>query len=202
MIKYIFGCGTGRCGTVSFSKFLNNQAGCISTHEQFPILDISSWGNTKPNLAKIESFDADVKSDVALWWIYFVDELIERYGEEVKFVCLERDKESMVKSYMKKTNRHTNISKTTPTEHWRDVEGSTDTWDVCYPNFDVETKLESVECYWEKYHELSEHYTQKYPDQFKKISMLDLNDEQKMNEVGEWLGFESVVFKKFHTNKG
>tara|TARA_R110002020_G_scaffold457122_1_gene673923 strand:+ start:1759 stop:2382 length:624 start_codon:yes stop_codon:yes gene_type:complete len=205
----IIGLGTGRCGSMSLSHLLNAQTGCGCTHEmtydfkKFIVqpLDINNPEMADIYLDNINSRTLPIKADISLWWLNFVDQIVDKYKDDVKFICLRRDKEQTVNSYVKKMN----INGTNGMNHVQDHDGSfyaKNPWDASYPNFEADSLPEALGLYWEDYYKRSEEFTKKYPNQFKLVDMLDLNDKDKVLDLLNFCEIPNpnVVIKQ--SNKG
>lgn len=205
----VIGLGTGRCGSMSLSHLLNAQDGCACTHEmtydsyKFIVqpLDINNQIQADAYLDKINSRTLPVKADVSLWWLNFVDHIVNKYKTNVKFVCLRRDRTETVNSYLKKMN----INGPNGMNHMQEHDGSfyaKNPWDKAYPKFEADNIRDAVGLYWDDYYKRAEEYVNKYPNQFKLIEMQDLNDEEKVLEILNFCNINNpkVVFKQ--SNKG
>jgi hypothetical protein len=192
MKSYIFGLGTGRCGTHSLQMLLNSQQDTSITHEMFdsPSLKWSfdEFLYTK-NLDLMKNRSNHFIGDVGFYWLPYVEELIGHYG--AKFIVLQRDRESTVKSYLKKTKGR---------NHWQthnNNEYRKDKWDICYPKFECSSKKEAIGLYWDLYYDTVHSLMTLYPENFKLYSMQDLNNEGAMIEMLEWLGFSHPKYINF-----
>lgn len=101
MAKLVFGLGTGRCGTRSLTKLLNEQPDITAVHEgNFPL-----W---KPNndraLAWLKKLLKEsltpITGDIAYYWLSYIGPILEIYPD-TKFICLERPKKEVIASYTK-----------------------------------------------------------------------------------------------------
>src|SRR5882672_2759331 len=119
----VIGLGTGRSGTASLAKLLNAQHDALCFHEMNPssvrftgtprpILDGGDPSMVTVDLSRrvsAEAYDSlrrmkrvKLIGDIALYYLTYV-EAIARHNPNVRFICLRRDVESTVKSWMKKT---------------------------------------------------------------------------------------------------
>lgn len=109
----IIGLGTGRCGSLSLSYFLNNQPGIKVLHEgainyqAHPL----KWYNDHENVWKwIENLDKLSDSnqyfgDIGMYFLPYVAFLIEKFPRS-KFICLKREREAVIHSYLQWTQDH------------------------------------------------------------------------------------------------
>jgi len=89
----IIGLGTGRCGTRSMAKFLTKH-GIDATHEKYRL----NWNPEKQK--NIEGILDRFKPDVAYYWLPYVEKVIEKYPD-AKFICFKRDRNLVIKSYLR-----------------------------------------------------------------------------------------------------
>ena len=189
----IIGMGTGRCGTVSLSKILNNQKDSLFTHE-FTSKPVDWSGPSPlpemfvPHILSGKSFVGDVSSV----HLSFVDDYIQN-GTDTKFIILKRNREEVIQSFMKKTKDR---------NHWMEHDGSKwrkNKWDKMFPKFKSNSKEEAIGKYYDYYY----NECLKIPSSIKYLmNMEDLNDESKVLDMLRWCGFPEPKFKKFHSNKG
>lgn len=193
--KYIFGLGTGRCGTVSLTSLLNLQDSSCFSHEMGskPYL---SWEKERlkifNHLNLLIRNDKKFSGDVAFFLLPYVEDII-KFLPNSKFIILQRDKESTINSYMKKTiNRN----------HWMDHDGRKwrkNIWDRCYPKFSCNSKEEALEKYYDLYYDECKMIPQ---DKCFWMETSELNDENTCLNMLEWCGFEEPQYIKFKKNKG
>lgn len=169
----VFGIGTGRCGTESLATLLNQQKRSRVTHERYrwrlawehSESQVDSILNKEP--AKSERA-SDLYGDVAYSWLPYID-LIMRFNPEAKVICLKRDKDATVNSWLK-----------TPYNHWQKHDGneySFGHWSRCFPKFDsCFSRKQAIEFYWELYYAKAAGYQEKYPQNFKIFSIEALNN--------------------------
>ena len=109
--QLIISIGTGRCGSVSLSKFLSAQEYVSVLHEgrldSHKIRKLIKWGNDEKNLFEwlefLLSLDGNkFVGDTGMYYLPYIEQIIEKYPQ-VKIIVMERDKEEVVKSYIKKT---------------------------------------------------------------------------------------------------
>ena len=153
--KVILGIGTGRCGTVSLSDLLNKQENASFSHELKIKIETNTDYNTPLHWEydenainnawkSIQNYSGDFVGDVSMFWLPYLEELFAK-SVNLQVICLQRDKEGVVKSYLKKTEGR---------NHWMKHDGKE--WDFCpwdksYPNFDTTSKEEALNLYWEYY---------------------------------------------------
>lgn len=146
--KTIFiGCGTGRCGTTSLKNLVNGCTDVICEHERRPLLP---WEfNENRFLQRMKWFSessASLTGDVAHYYLPYLEKCVQTF-EDVKIICLERDRQDVIESFMWKT-------------HWRNSwthhDGSywviDPVWDSTFPKYDISDKAEAIGKYWDEYH--------------------------------------------------
>ncbi|MDX1641754.1 MAG: sulfotransferase [Balneolaceae bacterium] len=199
MKKIVFGIGTGRCGTVSLCKLLNTQKNANITHEDKEELP---WEFSKEiidrKLNNIRGRNGKYVGDIAFYYLPYVEYIIEKIPS-VKFICLERKKEEVVKSYMKKTWGR---------NHWVNHKGirwrKDPKWDKCYPKYDVLFKKSALRKYWDDYHQKSLQLEQLYPKNFKLMNMrFALNTREGVLELLKFIQItdnDIIVEKRIKAN--
>ena len=175
--KIIIGLGSGRCGTKSLAYLLNKQSGVTCTHEVFRL----PWEFKETKIRNIHSLFSkkrkDVVGDVAFYYLNYVKYLINQYPN-IKFICLKRDRDETIKSY---------IEKTFYKDHWRNFnvkkkEGyGYSVWDKCYPTYsDIVDKGQAIAQYYDDYYLKAEELQADYPEKF-----LLLNTEDAFTSDGQ-----------------
>jgi hypothetical protein len=206
----IIGLGTGRCGSMSLAHLLNDQKGCACTHEMtfdyrklmVTPLDITNTEQADKYLESINRRMLPIKADISLWWLWFVDHIVDKYGEDVRFLCLKRDRIETQNSYNKKFNNNGKPPGINPLQEHDGTEYRKDAWDKSYPKYLTDTRFEAIGLYWDDYYKRADEFEKKYPNQFKIVNLQDLNDYEKISEILEFCNIEApdLVIKK--SNKG
>jgi len=206
--KLVFGLGTGRCGTVSLSVILNTSKDSFIAHE-----GANTYRKNRPysklpwdkdlsllhaNLDKILNQNQSIVGDVAFYYLPYVEEIIKAYPY-AKFICLKRQKIATVNSYMAKTKQRNHWQIRTSSSKWnRDS-----AWDPCFPKYNAKNKEEAISMYWDEYYTEAERLQKIYPDKFSIFYMNQLNSEEKLREIRNFIGIPSMDTKpKRAFNKG
>jgi len=207
MKKFIFGLGTGRCGTVSLSTLLDSQPDSLILHEGRP-LDRSAKAVRLPHLpwepdrkllqrklADYRSRPYSVVGDVAFYYLPYVHH-IQRLHPDAYFVCMKRDKDETVRSYLKKTARR---------NHWIEHDGSEwikdPRWDPCYPKYDLENKVAAIGRYWDDYYAISEMLEHRHQN-FKIFNIECLNSDDGLRAILGFLGIkDKTIIRNLVLNK-
>ena len=170
---FIFGLGTGRCGTVSLTSLFNCQDNVSAAHESVLCPWLFHDQSFQKNLIQMKnrSSSNNIVAEVGFYLLPYVERMIELFPV-TKFICLKRDKEETIISYMRKTirrNHWTNTSMKSELGGWQ----SHGIWDNCYPIYNL-PKREAIGQYWEDYYQISYNLEKKYPNNFKVYNMLDI----------------------------
>ncbi len=204
MKKLIIGLGTGRCGTHSLSKLLGLQQDIYSSHEglhgknrnmlpwNFDIEKIMEDLTYSVEMSK----DKDIVANTGLYYLPYVPFLIDLFDEKVFFIVLKREKEEVIQSFYLR-----NIGYNPWVNHDASYWAQTP-WDETFPKFEgVSSKKEAIGKYWEQYYSEVERIARQYPDRFFILNTDELNDEEKLKKLFDFLGIENPVFAKIHINK-
>ena len=191
--QLIISIGTGRCGSVSLSKFLSAQEYVSVLHEgrldSHKIRKLIKWGNDEKNLFEwlefLLSLDGNkFVGDTGMYYLPYIEQIIDKYPK-VKIIVMEREKEEVVKSYIKKT---------TGRNHWFDHDGKEwdkdDKWDPCYPKYDIVNKEKALEKYWEDYKSQTDNLILKFPDKIRKWTIQSFNTLNGKNEILNFLNYK------------
>lgn len=191
----VIGCGTGRCGTKSFARLINSINGWQCTHEMKPLLPWEFDKELAQDRLNYFQYHNEV-ADVAFYYLPYLEYLLEEL-DEIKVICLKRDKRETVESFRRKVpNRN----------HWADHDGSfwgkDKIWDRTFPNMGLQDKFSgadlkraSLEEYWVQYYEQSEWLSDVYPDKLKIYPIDVLNDRGLQKEMFEFIGIDKSNIK-------
>ena len=198
--KFVFGMGTGCCGTASLAYLLNNQENAFVGHELFPILPWSTektarlfFMNSKWEQLNHESHLYDLVGDVGFYYLPYVRFLMynleeEKIGDDVdfKFIVLKRNKKEVIEAYLDKFKRQNN----NPLQI-KDFRARKDMWDMCFPKYDGVPLPIAVECYYEDYYAETNYLLNKWPDYVKLIDISELNNADSVRNILEFVGIEN-----------
>lgn len=174
----IIGLGTGRCGTVSLSKLLQ-RAGLNVTHELKPVM---SWCSDDI-VHRVNTLNkARVDGDIAFWYLNYIEELNEKYGSDnIRFICMQRDPDEVVESFLKKTTGRNHWMKHNNTKWKLDP-----CWDKCFPKYEVKDKAAAIRLYCKGYHEKSKYYSRNLRN-FKVCNINELNTKDEVASIFNFL---------------
>jgi hypothetical protein len=228
----VIGLGTGRSGTASLAKLLNAQHEALCFHEMNPscvrffgtprpilntiaefqtILDGGNTSMLTVDLARPVSAVAydrlcamprvRLLGDIAFYYLSYVDAIAER-NENVRFICLRRDEEETVESWMHKSSINRWRSKRIADKvaslitrepyyesrnFWMEHDGrewlKDPVWDKCFPKFEAATKRDAVHSYWRYYYEAAEKIRGRWPDRFRIVDTNALDDPAMQREL-------------------
>ncbi len=124
--QWIFGLGTGRCGSMSLANLLSFQKDCLISHELGgrPMLSWDGNGDLSKFLKTINSRRDRVIGDVSFYLLPYANKLLGNLTD-VKFIILKRDKKATIDSYLKKSEGR---------NHWIDHNNTkwrSKVWDRC-----------------------------------------------------------------------
>lgn len=177
----IIGLGTGRCGSVSLTYLLNSQKDFNISHEICP----SPWEYSQNSLNHLLNIlnnrKENVVGDCAYYHLNYCEKMLELYPNTL-FPILQRDKQEVVESYLKKTLGR---------NHWsinRDTGEKEDYyWDRTYKKYNLQKK-EAIAQYYDDYYKKCDELITKHPDNFKLFETKKaLNSLSGQNELLEFL---------------
>jgi hypothetical protein len=196
--RYIFGFGTGRCGTVSLARVLQSQDDTRGFHEceGFPEIipytarieetGLPEWLR-KPRALEAWKPEPRVCRTLAFVAPYLtphINDLLLLFPNSVA-VCMWRDEEAVVRSYLKKANGR---------DHWRSRHGNPSQWDAAFPKFDdALTTGEAIRRYWRHYSEIHGSLAHWYPGRVFDLRMEDMNSDAQLTGLLQRLGYERPV---------
>ncbi len=195
MKRMIIGLGTGRCGTVSLKALLALQQDTHATHETMLLPHKFDERKFAAYMKRLSNRQAEIVVDVALWNLSYVTAILAEY-HNTKFICLKRDKEAVVKSYMAKTPKRNHWTKR-DSEYWSDEKWPRErrcSYGPCYPKFDAD-KEQAIEFYWDHYEVVSEIYEESLPDNFRIFPVEYLNTRDGCEKILGFAGYEEMTIK-------
>ena len=249
----VIGLGSGRTGTASMSHLFNSQKEALCFHELNPtgvvfkgnvqpirntinefqrILD----GGDKRLLAIDYSREASVKryadlqkmakvsliGDIAYYYLKYVDDILT-INQNVRFVCIKRDKTQTVDSWMSKSAIHrwrslqladwlkSKITRTPfhqSKNFWQTHDGSVwqldAVWDKTFPKFEASSKREAIEKYWDYYYAEAEQTAMRHPAHFRIFDISKMSNPEGQKEILTFVGIneeDQVLRDKYHMHK-
>ena len=205
MKKLIISIGTGRCGSVSLSKFLSSQKSTNFLHEgrleSHDIRKLIKWENDDKSLFDWIDFLLKLDEnrfigDTGMYFLPYVEKIINKFPE-VRIIAMERKKSEVVNSYLKKT-----IGRNHWLNHNGDVWEIDAKWDPCFPKYNIIDKQKALEKYWEEYKLETSKLIKKYPKNVKKWTVESFNTTDGKNEILDFINYdlEREINKNFKHN--
>lgn len=249
----VIGLGSGRTGTASMSNLFNSQKDAICFHElnptgavfdgnPQPILNtIHEFqrilnGGEKHLLALDYARPASVAryedlkrmpqvgliGDIAYYYLKYVDDILA-INQNVRFVCIKREKQQTVDSWLSKSSitrwlslriadRFKALITRTPYHEsknfWQVHDGSVwqldPVWDKTFPKFEASSKREAIEKYWEYYYDEATVLAARHPMHFKTFDISKMSNPDGQREILTFVGLnesDMVLRDKFHAHK-
>lgn len=198
----IIGFGTGRSGTTSLSSFLNAQDRVRVLHEgrmdsKIPGKPFAWTGDETRVLEWLseimeEKNDYRWVGDIGMYYINYVDEIMRVYPG-VKFICMQRSCEAVVRSYMEWTQDK---------NHWMEHDGkrwkSDPKWDKAYPKFNVKSKEEALRMYWMSYAQQTRELQLRLPEQIKVVHLEEFNDQNCRESILDFMQYTGHRYVDFN----
>jgi hypothetical protein len=188
--RMIIGLGSGRCGTFSLYRLLEAQHCTYAVHEDGYL----TW---EPNFremwrlvydfqgrAAVRSNPIHIVATVAFFWLNYVEKLVEMPMGQ-KFICLRRDKEETVASFMAFTGEKNHWTDTS-SDCWADGDEST-YWHKLWPSYDL-PKREALARYYDDYYKQAEVWENKFPKIFKIFPIDVFNSKKGVRSLLDFAG--------------
>ena len=194
---YIFGLGSGRCGTMSLALLLDRQPGAFVTHEA-KLLPWEADRETAAVLLKsIAIRTENVVGDVGFYWLNYLDYLAGRL-KSVRCIILQREMNETVASFMRQTQAHNRNHWSTSKKNYT-VDPRADR---AFPKFDCD-KEEALRNYWGLYYDRARVAAKRHPEKVRLFDMATvLNDPGAQHEMLRWAGIEDPrVNPGIHVNR-
>lgn len=237
----VIGLGSGRSGTASLAKLLNAQRDSLCFHEMNPsavrfsgtprpflnaidefqaILDGGDPAMLTVDLSRAvaaKAYDQLCRmsrvrmiGDIAFYYLTYVI-LLARHNPNIRFICLRRDREQTINSWLRKSAVERWRSKriadrlssliTREYYHesrnfWMDHDGTRwlkdPVWDKCFPKFVARTKREAIGMYWDHYYEQAEILKRKLGEVFRIVDTERLDETPFQTELLTYCGIPAA----------
>lgn len=180
--RLIIGLGTGRCGTHTLTGLLDQQPGTVALHQPKPCLPWHpDYGWYRGVVDLIDSIDAPVVALVSWFYLNYVPVLLRDY--DVRFVCMQRDRDLTVGSILRLTPQFDNWSNQPVTAsvspEYRDL----------FPKYDTSDKREALEHYWDEYYDIAGRFQAAHPDHLRIFPTEQFNDEGGVRDLLTFAGY-------------
>jgi hypothetical protein len=199
----VFGVGSGRCGTTSLRLFLDLQRDVSVTHELnfVGIRQPMPWQPdlqlARKQLEQLLQKPTTVKGDIGFYWLPYAEWILAQFPDS-RFICLKRNKADTVASYLRRTAGR---------NHWLQHNGTRweldEIWDMAFPKFNIEDKLEAVSQYWEDYYAAAERLQEEYAHNFRIFSIDALNSREGQVAILSFVGIppsDMILTPSFRLN--
>jgi hypothetical protein len=117
---------------------------------------------------------------VATYYLPYVERILAVHPT-ARFLCLRRDREETIASFMKKTPRK---------NHWMEHDGAQwkhTAWDHCFPKYLASSKAEAIGLYWDEYYRRAAELEALHPSLFHVFATEALNTEAGQRELLDFL---------------
>lgn len=170
--RLILGLGSGRCGTSSLSHLLNIQEDTEATHEYhakepFELSNDSDTHHILFYLLDILGRESKIIADVSHYWLRYIN-LILAFKGDIRFICLKRDKDATIKSFLDRP-----VDDKNPMVDW---------------------SKEKYDRYYNEYYMKVDYYLNKHPDIFGLFDIEDLNSREGQRKMLDFLGFKNHIY--------
>jgi len=235
--RLVIGLGSGRSGTASLTRLIDSQRGGICFHEMNPACAvfegnpqpqlnaarefraILQGGDRKlltidysrpasvATYERLQSMEeVRVIGDIAFYYLNYVDDLV-RADPDCAFVCLRRDREQTIQSWLNKSSIGrwpslwwgdrikawlTRTPFHTAYNFWQEHDGSLwrkdPVWDSCFPKFDARSKEAAIGMYWDYYYLEAERLQQRHPGRFRIFDVVELGTLEGQRQILDFIG--------------
>jgi len=192
-MRYVIGFGTGRSGTVSLAKLLNDCKNVNVSHEfrDRGVYHRLSWkfkqNEAKERLDNLRKLEGKLVGDVAHYYLNY----------------LGRDAEETVKSFMKKS-RGFNHWMSPHTKVFKDGKYRHIDWDRTFPKYnDATSKRQAISFYVNHYYIRCMGLIGLYPKRIFLLDIKEINNKKKQKELFDFLEIpeEDRVYQRIWENK-
>jgi hypothetical protein len=235
--RIVIGLGSGRSGTASLTALIDRQYGGICFHEMNPSGAVFSGnpqphlnavtefrnillGSDRSKLSidysrrtsvatyqKLQQMQkVNVIGDIAFYYLNYVDDILRSVPDCV-FVCIRRDREQTISSWIRKSAirrwrslliadwlkaKLTRTPFHTEYNYWQVHDGTRwkhdPVWDSCFPKFEAASKREAIGKYWDYYYLEADRLQQKHPERFKVFDVQELSNAEGQRRILTFIG--------------
>lgn len=187
--QYIFGFGTGRCGTSSLAHLLDIQPNARVSHEQFDIHwfpAITDYTLVREAIRE-RARQYELVGDICYAWIQYLPRLVEDFPT-AKFIYIWRDKEEVIDSFWERNkDRIDNPLENRPnlnkcTEYLKSF------WNLQYPFLGYPPTKECIRNTIERYSALTQSTLFRFAKRTYMFNMKNLNLEKSVHNLLNFVG--------------
>jgi hypothetical protein len=176
------GCGTGRCGTTSLTRLIGGCENAVCKHERRPLLPwIFDEKLFRERVRWFSDSTASVVGDVAYFYLPYLEQFIDVFPH-VRIICLERERQAVIDSFMWKTQWK---------NRWYNHDGKEwikeDVWDATFPKYDIAEKPKAIGAYYDEYRKRIRLVAQDYPANVRIFGIEVLNTMQGQKTILDFL---------------
>jgi hypothetical protein len=185
-IQFIFGLGSGRCGTGSLAKLLDKQPGIWAQHEG----EFCPWEKELvafyQSLIRLVSKSTEMRiANVAFYWKNYLSEIFRDLNDP-KIIVLQRKREEVIESFASMYHGK---------NHWSDPFGKNfdgknpgiTPLGAMWPKYDL-SKKDAIGQYWDEYYQGIDFWMNKFPENMIIVQMKDLfHKEETQREILRFL---------------
>ena len=199
--------GTGRCGTQSYCKLLNEQKGVVADHDVRACN--TGWDFYKIPAMRViirllmkMSMNSNIYLSVRVYphMLMYMEFFLTIYRKAC-CICLWREKKLVVESWLAFATNVFGLQ-----NYWTDQyseyfkENTRKDLYYRFPHFNL-PRREAIEAYYDQYYEESEKLAKKFPNRFRLYPIDVLNDLNMQRESLEFLGVKNPKTSKVHYDK-
>lgn len=203
----LIGIGTGRCGTMAFSKLVDAQPHALVTHEaeyckDYHWFDADGMDGAYYTKMRYQRYLSRanhktgtlLSGDIALWNLPYVEHWLAY--PNVKIVALKRIRADTIKSFTSWFGKIKHFPWMTQIERKLTTYSNMPRYDDCYPRYqfnftgvtDQPSIAEAAEMYYDDYYRQVDAFIEKFPGRIKYVDSYEiLNNEDVKNKVLDWL---------------
>ena len=190
--RLVLGIGSGRCGTQSLARLLDQQPAASVTHEITPVLswkDPQAKGRIAERLTalRFNGRNHEISGDIAHYYLNYVNAALE-LDPKLRVICLKRPREEVIESYYRWVTERFGPG----VNHWKRPGSkwkSSAIWSKCFPKYATDDMREAIGLYWDEYYQSVDALLINHPDRLRMFDMrTSLNTEQGQRELLSFLG--------------
>jgi hypothetical protein len=182
--KFVFGLGTGRCGTTSLASTLSLAISNSVSHERRPYLPWQIDDNLlMENLASLATQNQNIVGDVSFYWLPYVRHILGYMHIDARFICLQRNKDDTINSFLR-------MSAISGFNNWSMQSDSVNDVTVnSFPKYDLPIN-DALGEYWDDYYKESIILQEQFEDRFRIFDIDHLNSVSGLQSIFRFAGLD------------